>query len=72
MLVLVAGAATYVYLPRIGRKPPQGSPVIHSLRAAARKLSGDKEQEYSPTGMTDELITELGKIGALRVIHGPR
>jgi TolB-like protein/tetratricopeptide (TPR) repeat protein len=31
-------------------------------------LSGDKEQEYFADGMTDELITELGKIGALRVI----
>lgn len=31
-------------------------------------LSGDKEQEYFADGMTDALITELGKIGALRVI----
>jgi len=26
-------------------------------------LSGDKEQEYFADGMTDELITELGKVG---------
>ncbi len=31
-------------------------------------LSGDKEQEYFADGMTDELITELGAIGALRVV----
>jgi hypothetical protein len=31
-------------------------------------LSGDKEQEYFVDGMTDELITDLGKIVALRVI----
>jgi TolB-like protein/DNA-binding winged helix-turn-helix (wHTH) protein len=31
-------------------------------------LSADKEQEYFADGMTDEVITELGKIGALRVI----
>ena len=31
-------------------------------------LSGDKEQEYFADGMTDELITNLGKISALRVI----
>jgi TolB-like protein/DNA-binding winged helix-turn-helix (wHTH) protein/Tfp pilus assembly protein PilF len=31
-------------------------------------LSGDKEQDYFADGMTDELITNLGKIGALRVI----
>jgi TolB-like protein/DNA-binding winged helix-turn-helix (wHTH) protein/Flp pilus assembly protein TadD len=31
-------------------------------------LSRDSEQEYFADGMTEELITDLGKIGALRVI----
>jgi serine/threonine protein kinase/TolB-like protein/Tfp pilus assembly protein PilF len=31
-------------------------------------LSGDPEQEYFSDGMTEELITNLGKISALRVI----
>jgi eukaryotic-like serine/threonine-protein kinase len=31
-------------------------------------LSGDPEQEYFADGMTEELITDLAKIGALRVI----
>jgi len=31
-------------------------------------LSRDPDQEYFADGMTDELITNLGKIGALRVI----
>jgi len=31
-------------------------------------LSGDKEQEYSADGLTDALITDLGKIATLRVI----
>ena len=31
-------------------------------------LSGDKEQEYFADGMTDELITDLAKISAIRVI----
>ena len=31
-------------------------------------LSGDKDQEYFADGMTEALITDLGKIGALRVI----
>jgi serine/threonine protein kinase/tetratricopeptide (TPR) repeat protein len=31
-------------------------------------LSGDPQQEYFADGMTDALITELSKIGALRVI----
>jgi TolB-like protein/DNA-binding winged helix-turn-helix (wHTH) protein/Tfp pilus assembly protein PilF len=31
-------------------------------------LSGDKDQEYFADGMTDALITDLGKVGAVRVI----
>jgi TolB-like protein/DNA-binding winged helix-turn-helix (wHTH) protein/dihydrofolate reductase len=31
-------------------------------------LSGDPSQEYFSDGMTDELITELGQVGKLRVI----
>ncbi len=34
-------------------------------------LSGDVEQEYFADGMTDLLITDLGQIGALRVISRP-
>jgi TolB-like protein/DNA-binding winged helix-turn-helix (wHTH) protein/tetratricopeptide (TPR) repeat protein len=69
ILVLVAGAAAYVYLPRIGRTASEDFPAIHSLAVLPlENLSGDKEQEYFADGMTDELITELGKIGALRVI----
>jgi eukaryotic-like serine/threonine-protein kinase len=32
-----------------------------------KNLSGDPEQEYFADGMTEALITDLGKIGALRV-----
>ncbi len=31
-------------------------------------LSGDQSQEYFADGMTEELVTELGKVAALRVI----
>ena len=31
-------------------------------------FSGDPAQEYFADGMTDELITDLAKIGAVRVI----
>jgi eukaryotic-like serine/threonine-protein kinase len=42
---------------------------IESLAVLPLKnLSGDPEQEYFADGMTDELITALGNIGALRVI----
>jgi TolB-like protein/DNA-binding winged helix-turn-helix (wHTH) protein/Tfp pilus assembly protein PilF len=44
-------------------------PKIESLAVLPlANLSGDPEQEYFADGMTDELITSLGKIGALRVI----
>jgi eukaryotic-like serine/threonine-protein kinase len=49
-----------------------GRPRIPQVRSLAvlplENLSGDPAQEYFADGMTDALITELGKIGALRVI----
>lgn len=46
------------------------SPVsIHSLAVLPlENLSGEASQEYFADGMTDELITDLGQIGSLRVI----
>ena len=42
---------------------------IHSLAVLPlRNLSGSPDQEYFADGMTEALITELGKISALRVI----
>jgi serine/threonine protein kinase/tetratricopeptide (TPR) repeat protein len=46
-----------------------GPPKIESIAVLPLKnLSGDREQEYFSDGMTEELITNLGKISALRVI----
>ena len=46
-----------------------GSKPIRSLAVLPlENLSGDPEQEYFADGMTEALITELGKISALRVI----
>ena len=50
---------------------PRTSPVpqIKSIAVLPlENLSRDPEQEYFADGMTEELITDLGKIGALRVI----
>ncbi len=48
------------------REPPLQ---IRSLAVLPlENLSGDPGQEYFADGMTDELITELGKVSALRVI----
>jgi eukaryotic-like serine/threonine-protein kinase len=42
---------------------------IHSLAVLPlENISGDPQQEYFADGMTEELITELSKISALRVI----
>jgi TolB-like protein/DNA-binding winged helix-turn-helix (wHTH) protein/Tfp pilus assembly protein PilF len=44
-------------------------PVFHSLAVLPlESLSADPSQDYFADGMTDELITELGRISALRVI----
>ena len=45
------------------------SPSIRSLAVLPlESLSGDASQDYFADGMTDELITDLGQISALRVI----
>jgi TolB-like protein/DNA-binding winged helix-turn-helix (wHTH) protein len=45
------------------------SPPIRSLAVLPlESLSGDASQDYFADGMTDELITDLGQISALRVI----
>ncbi|HEV2730676.1 MAG TPA: tetratricopeptide repeat protein, partial [Terriglobales bacterium] len=49
-----------------------GRPRVPQIRSLAvlplENLSGDPAQEYFADGMTDALITDLGKISALRVI----
>jgi len=51
-------------LPRTAPVPKISSIAVLPLE----NLSHDPEQEYFADGMTEELITDLGKIGALRVI----
>jgi TolB-like protein/DNA-binding winged helix-turn-helix (wHTH) protein/Tfp pilus assembly protein PilF len=64
-LVLVLAAA----LSWILYSQSQPSPRIRSLAVLPlESLSGDASQDYFADGMTDELITSLGQISALRVI----
>ena len=51
-------------LPGKGRPSPIESLAVLPLE----NISGDPEQEYFAEGMTDALITDLARIGALRVI----
>ena len=51
------------------RRAGHPQPAIRSLAVLPlENLSGDASQDYFSDGMTDELITELGQIGELRVI----
>lgn len=64
MVLVLAGFITWILLPR---KSP--SPEIRSLAVLPlESLSVDASQDYFADGMTDELITDLSQISALRVI----
>ena len=63
VLLMASLAAWKVYFST----PP--SPVIRSLAVLPlESLSSDASQDYFADGMTDELISDLGQISALRVI----
>jgi TolB-like protein/DNA-binding winged helix-turn-helix (wHTH) protein/Flp pilus assembly protein TadD len=69
---LVAIAAVLVVLNVWGLRDrilEMFSPRVHSIAVLpVKNLSGDPGQEYFADGMTDGLITELSRIGGLRVI----
>ena len=70
----VAAAAVVVVVAAAGivwkvQSAARAQPPIHSLAVLPlESLSSDPSQDYFADGMTDELITELGRISALRVI----
>ncbi len=67
LLVVVALMASVVSLKFYFSN--RGSPVIRSLAVLPlESLSSDASQDYFADGMTDELISDLGQISALRVI----
>jgi TolB-like protein/DNA-binding winged helix-turn-helix (wHTH) protein/Tfp pilus assembly protein PilF len=63
LLALHAGGWSDRFLRRPGLKPIESLAVL-----PLENLSGDPEQDYFADGMTDELITHLAKISALRVV----
>ena len=66
--------AVWELLPAKWRNGLSGSGAPRITRLAVlplANLSGNLEQEYFADGMTDLLITDLGQIGALRVISRP-
>jgi TolB-like protein/DNA-binding winged helix-turn-helix (wHTH) protein/Flp pilus assembly protein TadD len=66
-LVLVAVIAAFAVWKTHSRNLPTSA--IHSLAVLPlESLSNDASQDYFADGMTDELISDLGQISALRVI----
>jgi TolB-like protein/DNA-binding winged helix-turn-helix (wHTH) protein/Tfp pilus assembly protein PilF len=70
-LALVLAAVSVTYLA-VGRHRPSTDTSMTEIRSLAvlplDNLSHDAAEDYFADGMTDELITELGQIAALRVI----
>ncbi|HEX7294688.1 MAG TPA: protein kinase, partial [Pyrinomonadaceae bacterium] len=70
VLLALVMVAAFVY-SRFSSQPASG-PEFKSLAVLPLdNLSGDASQEYFADGMTDALITDFAKIGALRVISRP-
>jgi len=64
LALVLAAALSWILFPS-----RDSAPAIRSLAVLPLKnLSGDVSQDYFTDGMTEELITQLGQISALRVI----
>jgi TolB-like protein len=67
VVALAAIVAGWLLLTRVWGGAP-ASPIRSLAVLPLENLSGDPEQEYFADGMTETLIGDLGKIGALKVI----
>ena len=66
-IVIVAGLALWI-VPALSRSKGVTAGSIRSIAVLPLdNLSGDPSQDYFADAMTDELITDLAKVGALRV-----
>jgi TolB-like protein/Flp pilus assembly protein TadD len=75
MRLAVAGIASLLlvwpalkFVQRHGARPDAQTPIRSIAVLPLENLSGDTDQDYFADGMTEQLITELGQIKALRVI----
>jgi TolB-like protein/DNA-binding winged helix-turn-helix (wHTH) protein/Tfp pilus assembly protein PilF len=67
LALLVIGFA--VWLVRTGTHPTSAAPRLNSIAVLPlENLSGDPSEEFFADGMTDQLITDLAKVGSLRVV----
>src|SRR6266446_5918160 len=68
LLVLAASGSAF-WLVRAVSRPTSAAPPLRSIAVLPlANLSGDAAQEYFADGMTEQLITDLAKVSALRVI----
>jgi TolB-like protein/DNA-binding winged helix-turn-helix (wHTH) protein/Flp pilus assembly protein TadD len=66
-LLLVAGFA--LWLAHLSSRPTSAASRLNSIAVLPlANLSGDPSEEFFSDGMTDQLITDLAKVGSLRVI----
>ncbi len=69
VVTLLAVVSSFVlWFERHGSLASRGATIRSLAVLPLENLSGDPSQEYLADGMTDELITGLGQISALRVI----
>ncbi len=68
--VIALGLIAWTLWHALSAKPAAAAAIsIHSLAVLPlANLSGDPSEEFFADGMTDQLITDLAKVGSLRVI----
>ena len=65
----ILAVSIVLWLARTGGAPANAAPRLNSIAVLPlENLSGDPSQEFFADGMTDQLITDLAKVGSLRVI----
>jgi len=68
-LLAFLAIGSVLWLLRIASHRTAAAPRLRSIAVLPlENLSGDASQDYFVDGMTDELITDLAKVGSLRVI----
>ena len=72
-LLVVAVAAGAAWMARARWSPASGSRALPLIAVLPlQNISRDPAQDYFADGMTEALITDLAKVGGLRVIAAPR
>jgi TolB-like protein/Flp pilus assembly protein TadD len=66
--VILLAILGYLSFRAFSNRPGANRQVRSIAILPLENLSGDSQQEYFADGMTDELITDLGQVSALRVI----